>query len=427
MARVLFIGGPAESHVHPTLPLVRELVRLGEEVVYFCSQPYEEEIKQAGAEFRAYANFLAGRSAEELGHFTQFIRLLLDSADIVIPGVMERIKGETFDYAIHDSLFGWGRAIAQKLGIPSVSVSVGFVYTGKKPPTFGETWATKWRNFIEGGTFFRESKRLFRELGERHGVPVPDFGNIYYQKADLNIAFTSSLFQPYSERLDRSFVFIGPAAAQRREPVSFPFERLDGRTLVYISMGTILAGKEAFFGQCIEAFRNAPYQVVMSVGKQTDLSRFADAPSHFIIRHYVPQLELLKKTQIMICHGGMNSTMEALYHDIPVIVVPQSSDQPIVAARVEQLGCGIAIPKEKVSADKLGKAVDAIMNDRSYRTKAAKVGESLRQSGGIDKAIREIGAFKRKFLAAEAATFKLPVGKAGPSAGESLGGQYTWL
>lgn len=111
----MFIGGPGEGHVNPTLPLVKELIHRGEEVVYFCSEEYREKITETGAEFRAYADFLHGKRPEDIKHFLEFILLLLDSSQQVIPDILQQVQDERYDYVIHDSLFGWGRLISHVL------------------------------------------------------------------------------------------------------------------------------------------------------------------------------------------------------------------------------------------------------------------------------------------------------------------------
>jgi UDP:flavonoid glycosyltransferase YjiC (YdhE family) len=54
LAKVLFFNIPAHGHVNPTLPIVKELVQRGHQVVYHDSLSFEQAIKATGAEFRHY-------------------------------------------------------------------------------------------------------------------------------------------------------------------------------------------------------------------------------------------------------------------------------------------------------------------------------------------------------------------------------------
>ncbi|WP_396022951.1 MULTISPECIES: hypothetical protein [Bacillus cereus group] len=59
MEKVLTFNFPGERHVDPTLALIEELVKRGEEVVYYCVKEYKEKFERTGASFRPYENFLA--------------------------------------------------------------------------------------------------------------------------------------------------------------------------------------------------------------------------------------------------------------------------------------------------------------------------------------------------------------------------------
>jgi UDP:flavonoid glycosyltransferase YjiC (YdhE family) len=52
MGKVLFLNYPGEGHVNPTIALVEELLKKGEEVVYYCIEEYRNKIEKTGATFR---------------------------------------------------------------------------------------------------------------------------------------------------------------------------------------------------------------------------------------------------------------------------------------------------------------------------------------------------------------------------------------
>ncbi len=65
MSKVLFFSLPLQGHTNPSLPLVKELVRRGEEVTYYSLEPLRSAIEQTGATFRSY-----GASYEALRRLT---------------------------------------------------------------------------------------------------------------------------------------------------------------------------------------------------------------------------------------------------------------------------------------------------------------------------------------------------------------------
>ena len=56
MSKVLFFTIPLQGHTNPTLPLAQELVRRGEEVVYYSIEPFRASIEDIGAGFHSYGS-----------------------------------------------------------------------------------------------------------------------------------------------------------------------------------------------------------------------------------------------------------------------------------------------------------------------------------------------------------------------------------
>ena len=128
-------------------------------------------------------------------------------------------------------------------------------------------------------------------------------------------------------------------------------------------------------------------QVVLSVGKKTNISDLGDIPQNFKVYNYVPQLEVLKKTDVFVTHGGMNSSSEALYNNIPLVIVPQFGDQFIVGNRVVELGAGILLPAKDATVAKLQEDMNLLLNDSSYKENAIKLGQSLRTASSNSRSI----------------------------------------
>ncbi|MGE6226552.1 glycosyltransferase [Paenibacillus chitinolyticus] len=64
-------------------------------------------------------------------------------------------------------------------------------------------------------------------------------------------------------------------------------------------------------------------------------------------------------------------------------MIPFTSDQPLVANRVQELGAGIALDKHNLSPAVLREALTEVLNNPLYKQQACLIGESLRQAGGI--------------------------------------------
>jgi UDP:flavonoid glycosyltransferase YjiC (YdhE family) len=93
----------------------------------------------------------------------------------------------------------------------------------------------------------------------------------------------------------------------------------------------------------------------------------------------------------------MNSTHEGLYYGVPLIVIPQSADQPIIAGQVANIGAGITLHMQNLTANQLREAADHVLNSSSFKKAATNISGSFRQSGGYHQAVDEIFEFKSQY------------------------------
>lgn len=399
MARVLFINGGSEGHINPTIGVVQELVSRGEEVVYFCIEAFRERLEKAGASVRTFDDqrFIKAFISGGRDYLLQRINGLLLTADIVIPGVLAQIKGEHFDYIIHDSMFGCGRILAQILNLPAISSCTTFALTEAGfdqmlEPFFKDTSAEAAKPIID------QFHSLTAGLKEAYGVEIHSPYEVYCNPAPLTLVYTTRTFQPDGGAFGQSFKFVGPSIASRSMQPEFDLSAIQGKASVYISLGTVFNQAIDFYRQCLEAFGDTDYTVVMAVGDKIKISDLGTIPDNFIISSYVPQMEVFQYTKLFITHGGMNSAHEGLYYGVPLLVIPQSADQPLIAEQVVKLGAGIALRMHSLKAAELLQAANQVLAQSSFRESAERVGASFRQSGGYRQAVDEILKFKAQIL-----------------------------
>lgn len=395
MSKVLFLNGPAQGHINPTLPLVSELVERGEEVTYFSSEEYRSAIEKTGACFCGYSNFLIDYNPtgleKKMNMFKQAY-LLIKSHFIVIEAVLEQTKDMEFDYIIHDSMFGCGTQIKKLLNIPAIG-SCSFFAWGSKVFVLGKFNIIK--DLFFGMGYLIEFLKLRKKLVRKYGEGIAKIDSLLFNKAEINLVYTSKYLQPHSDSIGEEFIFVGPSIEKRKEDHRFPFEKLKSGKKIYISLGTMIVNK-GFFEICIDAFRGTDIQVILSVGKKIQLEKLKNIPENFIIENYVPQLEVIKKVDAVVCHAGMNTTSEALYYNVPLILIPMVNDQHSVAKRVEELKAGICIDKERLSSEVLRHAVEEVLSDNRFKEQSRKIGETLRSAGGYKKAADIIFEFKKQ-------------------------------
>ena len=385
MARVLVVITPAEGHVNPSLGLITELVKLGEDVVYVCVDEYRSRIEQTGAKVMTYPFAEDAFSHEPTlkplayRHPYQFLHMV--TCGIIprmIPEVLRLIEHETFDYLIYDSLMGWGgQILAEKLGIPSVCTIASFASVEPASLDDGEDINTR--------ELYEAIMNKAKEIATTYKVSLPAVEEMMAHNAQLNIVYTSRYFQPRAEELQDRFLFTGSSIIPREDAPEFPFHLLRERhtKTVYISMGTILNKNLEFYKLCFDALKDQAVNVVLSSGKFTDITSIeALIPENFIVKPYVAQIEILQHADVFVTHAGMNSVSEALYFDVPLVMIPMTSDQPFVAGRVKELGAGIVLDQHHLNAIQLQEAIMETLYNPIYKEQAHLIGKSLKEAGG---------------------------------------------
>lgn len=394
MARVLFINGGSEGHINPTIGVVQELISRGEEVVYFCIEAFRERMEKTGAIVRTFDDqkFIKAFISGGRNYLLERINGLLLTADIVIPCVLEQIKGEHFDYIIHDSMFGCGRLIAQILKLPAISSCTTFAETEASVNQTLESFMTE-----APAEIVRPIQDKFQSLTEmvkdKYGVEIPSPYEVYCNPAPMTLVYTTREFQPEEGLFDSSYKFVGPSISARFNQGSFDFTEIKENSSIYISLGTVFNQAVEFYQLCFEAFKDTKHTIIMSIGDRVQIPDLGDIPGNFIVKNYVPQTDVLQYVKLFITHGGMNSTHEGLYYGVPLIVLPLSADQPIIAEQVAHIGAGITLQMKSLTADQLRKAADHVLSEAPFKMAATKMKDSLRSSGGYRQAVDEIFNF----------------------------------
>jgi MGT family glycosyltransferase len=389
MTKLLFFNVPATGHVNPTLPVTAELIRRGAQLITYNTEAYRAKVVPTGAEFRPYPEIVERTFAGLDGSQPMLsARRFAELCVALLPEMMRIVEAEQPDALLFDSMCSWGALAGRLSGVPTVSSMALLVMTpgsiaaaGLLPQMIGYLLTS-----VPHLRAYAASARQFRRA---YGVSLPSPPDFLNQPGTITVSYTSAEVQPGAQALGESYKFVGPIIAPRDDG-SFPFERLDARPLIYISLGTLVNDRPDFYRACLQAFGGGDQQVVMVVPSRIDASTLGDIPPNFIIRSYVPQLELFPRTALCISHGGMNTVQEALTFGVPLVLVPQQLEQRMNAARFAQIGAAITLRNPSPDAHTLASAARRALGDARLKTRAEQIGAGLRAAGGAQLAADEI-------------------------------------
>jgi len=394
MSKVIFFTAPAVGHVHPTLPITAELARRGVKVIHYSGEKMRAKIEGSGAEFRPIPWDFEPVQAEKKPSITHVAIEQLRCVEQWMPSLLPEIERESADYMVCDFMYLPGWVAARALGLPLCSMHTSFALADGLLPPAALITALDIGLSLRRARMLLEIRSLSERLSKKYPVramrsPVDLFG----RDADMSLVTTSRAFQIQGHRFDERYHFVGPCFAPRVDDGAVDLPPVDGRPLVYVSLGTIFNRDMGFFERCVEAFRDGRYQVIMSVGKDGIAAISHKRHDHIWAYSYVPQLEVLKRASLFITHGGMNSASEAISHEVPMLVAPQAADQFAVAGRVEELGVGRKISLWHRSPARLRALVDAVVMDPRARARARDLRRSFDEAGGAERAAEVLQAF----------------------------------
>jgi MGT family glycosyltransferase len=389
MSKVLFVNGNLHGHFNPTLPIVIELVKRGEEVWYFSSVAFKDKILATGAHFMdaSLEDFYSSYKPTGNHPFYTLLEYMIKYEVALIPRLLDQTKGIEFDYAICDSILGAGYFVKSIMKILMICSNTTFARNHLPVPD----------RMMEVGSH-PQLDEFYRELNNtcnEYKIPIPSGYEFFSNVGDCNLVYTSAEFNSDSADFDDSFHFVGPSIFEREEKIDFPMDQIENEEVIYISLGTINTDFSSFYQLCMKALSSLDYKVVLSVGNKCEIESLGPIPDNFIVCQYAPQLEILKRTKAFISHGGFNSVSEALYFNVPMVVIPMANDQHMVAKRVVELGCGLSYSLKDLEETILKEAVETLLTQDQYRQSSERIGATLRKKNGYQTAAEVILEFSR--------------------------------
>ena len=165
----------------------------------------------------------------------------------------------------------------------------------------------------------------------------------------------------------------------------FDFSWLDGRPLIYASLGTLQNGLDHLYQIILDACAELPMQIVLTLGRENGTMPPRIPPNAQVLG-YGPQLALLKRSSLVITHAGLNTTLESLAQGLPMVALPIANEQPGIASRIRHAGVGEWLSIRKLSPGRLREVVQRVHADPKYRQQARECAQQLAATPGLPRA-----------------------------------------
>lgn len=423
MSRILFLNQPSIGHLNALLSIASQMKEDGHEVSFLVpgimgSKMNTQNLGPGGAipyliqKNDITVNVIRPHFSLALlaiilpfmsGHNETVYALDMFSKGIVYytKSILKAIESSKPDIMVSDFAFFASSVAAELAKIPCVVVyHSGLPFRGDTVPPFGSGLPMGKNSAHAGEEYIRKEKELVQRLDDRL--------NAARRKFNLPTLAPDMLRRPYSEwlnlvtsieaaeaprnNLTSNTLFIGPCFGKRKGmQTEFPFEKLRAdKFKVYASLGTVFNNKPGVFLKIMEALYEPEYQIIISAGGAYQALSQRKIPQNVLLFKGVPQIELLPKVDLVIGHGGNNSTNETLAAGKPLIVIPVGGEQTDNASRVEFLGVGRRISMNQLDKSKIRQAIGEIREQPSFLERLAAIKQAISQTNGLVSASRSI-------------------------------------
>jgi MGT family glycosyltransferase len=323
---------------------------------------------------------------EQLGEFiAPTFEALCDGARFVHDRLLEIIDELAPDVIVEDNVVSFpALAASGRRWVRIVSCNPLELPDSDLAPVFSgypEADRSGWQAFAD--EFRRTHAELHASFDEfRRAAGAPPLPGLEFMDTSpfLNLyGYPDEVDYRRSRPLDSSWHNV-QTSVRASEPWELP-EQLRGGSgaLLYLSLGSLGSADVGLMQRLVDILGATAHRVIVSKGPLAEQIRLHD---NMCGEGYLPQPAILPQVDLVITHGGNNTTCEALHHGKPMVVLPIFWDQYDNAQRIHETGLGVRLSTYECTAEQLTRAVDGLLADTALRSRLAAVARRLQNSSG---------------------------------------------
>jgi UDP:flavonoid glycosyltransferase YjiC (YdhE family) len=338
--------------VPPMQHIAVELQRRGHEVRVLGHPAQQRRFESAGLEFVGYRRALPWSRVEPLEDPLAIFHTFVDGG--AGEDLEDLLSQWPADLVVADCLMLGPLQAAEASGIHTVALVHSF-------------WA-----------FFGEMlpQSPLTALAAPHGRQPAE---LFRQASEVWVA-TDRTLDPVQGEIPPNVFWIG-VAQPSAQPV---LERNHQRAL--LSLSTVwFPGQQESMQRILNAVGELPIEVVATIDENIAADHLT-IPTNVQARAFVDHGEVMPTVGMVIGHGGHATTMYALAHGLPVLVIPQFQiDQPVLGQQLASCGAGMVLDQD-AEVPAIRDAVMTLLESEEAASAASSVGERIRAQDGVRKA-----------------------------------------
>jgi UDP:flavonoid glycosyltransferase YjiC (YdhE family) len=395
--RILMATRGSAGHILPLAPFAHACLRAGHDVIVAAQRQHRANVERAEL---AFAPLDDPPDHEWMPLLEDFGRLGIDAAtarmvgdffagiDVAaaLPGLRAIAEDARPDLVVRESWEFASALVAEQHGIPLVRVGLGLAAMEEQSIGWAAASVDEARAAV-GLPADPDGDRL-RDTPYLTMVPEP------LEDPAAPVPRTTHRFRARP----------APAA-----PLPADWWPGNDDPLVYVTFGSVTAAAHlpyypALYRDVIAALAPLPVRVLLTIGDDRDRRELGPLPPRVRVEPWVPQDAVAPHAAAIVCHGGYGTTLGALAHGVPLVVLPLfSGDQWTTAAAVARAGAGVALDAERdtrtvlalpgaATHDRLPPAVQRVLDDAGYRREARRIADAIQALPPVDAAVDTLAA-----------------------------------
>jgi MGT family glycosyltransferase len=329
-------------------------------------------------------------TVEQLGSFIKpTFQALIDGAKYCEPQLKAIIARHRPDVIVEDNVIGFPALTTS--GAPYVrivSCNPLEVRGPGIPPPFSGYPAddpSGWADYL--AEFDRTHRDMWQDFDawacQQGAAPLPDLEWVYTSAVANLYVFPAELDYTAARPLDETWHRIESSVRETDVDYELPADfagRPADSALIYLSLGSLGGADIVLLQRLIDVLATTQHRVIVSMGPRAEEIRLAGNMTGAAM---LPQTKIIPQVDLVITHGGNNTTTEAMHFGKPMVVLPLFWDQYDNAQRVDELGFGVRLPTYSFTDGELVDAVEKLLADTGLRSRMAEIGDRIRRSDGL--------------------------------------------
>ncbi|XP_072046419.1 UDP-glucuronosyltransferase 2B31-like [Amphiura filiformis] len=200
-----------------------------------------------------------------------------------------------------------------------------------------------WRQWYDEESYLNIQFRFFSAYAQTKAIHK-------FSDADINL-INSHYVLDYQRSLANNTFAVGGLTTRPKQALSQEWEDFlkDGDAVGVILFTYIQSIDDDTAAIFVQAFKTITQKFKVKVIWQLKGTSPPDIPENVKVVEWIPQNDLLghPKMMLFVSQGGTNSIYEAIYHGVPMVLVPVYGDQHFNAMKVANRGIGLVVTKVK--------------------------------------------------------------------------------